>query len=543
MTEALGTPRVIGDAGLVISEPGDPGHPRRWWILSILCLSLLIIGIDNLVVQVALRDIKLDLGTSGTALPWIVDAYILPFASVLLFAGSLADRFGRRRVLLIGLISFGVALIGASLASSTTSLIVWRALQGVGAALIMPSTLAIIKQIFPDGERARAIGIWVGASSAGIPLGPLVGGLVLEQFAWGAVFLISVPVVGVALAGAVFLIPESAGPSAGGLDWIGAILSVAGLVALVYGVIAGPADGWDSMPVLGSLGVGITVLVLFVLHERRRERRGGTPMLPIGIFAERFVAGAVLAALTISFVLFGAIYLITQYLQNIGGYDALGTGLRLMPIAGVVIGGLLGSLASARLGPRLVIPSGLLIAAAGLALLATAGSGETGLVMTSLAILGVGLGTTLAPASDTILGPTPRRYAGVGSALTDTSIELGGALGIAVLGSVAATSYRGALPDLGQLPLPAQTAIQDSVTGATEAAILSPAALDLLGPAQNAFISGLGDSMTVAVAVTILVAVATAWFIPSGRPAEASSVVSAKQPITANFGQSGAIAD
>ncbi|MGV8967535.1 MAG: MFS transporter [Cellulomonas sp.] len=490
-----------------------------------LSLSLLVIGIDNLVVQVALRDIALDLGIGSTALPWVVDAYVLPFAGLLIFAGGLADRFGRKRMLLIGLTGFGVALVGASLAGSTAELLTWRALQGVGAALIMPSTLAIVKDVFPAHERAKAIGIWVGASSVGIPLGPLVGGFVLEHYSWGAVFLISVPLVILALVAGTMLVPESRGPRSGRLDWAGAALSVAGLVTLVYGIIEAPTRGWTSPLVLSAIVGGAALLAGFVAHERATERRGRTPMLPMGLLADRYVAGAALAGLTISFSLFGAIYLITQYLQNVAGYDALGTGLRLMPIAGVVLGGPVGSYLTNRHGPRRVIPSGLLVASLGLTCLAGVGTDDTTRILISLAVLGIGLGMTLAPASDTILAATPSRYAGAGSALTDTTIELGGALGIAVLGSIATSGYRGALPDLTDVPGPLLDATRDSLTGATQALTQVPDAGRLLTLAQDAFTTGLAHGIYTALALTLLVAASTWWLLPAGRAGHADGTV------------------
>ena len=512
--------------------PEAAGDPRRWWVLAVLSLSLLVIGVDNLVVQVALRDIALDLGTSSTALPWIVDAYVLPFAGLLIFAGGLADRLGRKRMLLVGLAVFGAALLGASLAGSTTELLTWRTLQGVGAALIMPSTLAIVKDVFPSHERAKAIGIWVGASSAGVPLGPLVGGLVLKHYSWGAVFLISLPLVGLAILAGAVLIPESRGPGSGRLDWIGAALSVAGLVSMVYGIIEGPARGWTSPLVLTGILGGVALIAGFAVHEIATERRGRIPMLPMGLLADRFVAGAALAGLTISFALFGAIYLITQYLQNVAGYDALGTGLRLMPITGVVLGGPIGSLLTGRHGPRWVIPSGLLVASLGLASLAGVGTDDTTRVLVSLAILGIGLGMTLAPAGDTILAATPSRYAGAGSALTDTTIQLGGALGIAVLGSIATSGYRQALPDLSGLPAPVHDVARDSITGATEALARVPGAEQLLRAAQEAFTTGLAHGMYAALALTLAVAAITAGLLPAGRAGQPTKAPQQEAPPT-----------
>src|SRR4051794_19430277 len=332
--------------------------PRRWWTLAVLCLSLLVIGLDNTILNVALPTMQRDLDASASQLQWIVDVYMLVFAGVLLSAGSLGDRFGRKRALTFGLAVFGLGSLGSALAGSAALLIAMRALMGVGGAFIMPSTLSILAATFPAHERGRAIGIWAGVSGLGIAIGPLTGGWLVEHADWSAIFLVNLPIVVLALAAGRFLVPESRDETAPRLDVAGFALSFAGLSALVWGLIEAPSRGWTDGLVLAAFALAVAVLGAFVAWERRTAQ----PMLELALFRNpRFSASSAAVSLA-SFALFGMIFLLTQYLQEVRGYTALEAGVRTMPVAlGLVLGGPLSARLAERLGIRAVVPFGLAV--------------------------------------------------------------------------------------------------------------------------------------------------------------------------------------
>src|SRR5215218_2945813 len=477
--------------GLWVATPGATGYQRRWWALAVLCLSLVVLAMDNTILNVTLPTLAQDLGATASQLQWMVDAYLLVFAGLLLSMGALGDRFGRKLALDAGLLVFAAGSIASAFASSAEVLIAARAAMGIGAALILPATLSIITNIFPPAERGRAIGVWAGMAALGVVLGPVVGGWLLEGFWWGSVFLINLPVVALAIGAGWPLVPNSRDPVATPLDPIGAALSVAALVALVYGIIQAPADGWTDPLILGAFAIAAALAVAFGWWERRIQH----PMLPLAFFRDpRFSAASGAIAMAF-FALFGSVFLLTQHLQFVLGYTPLQAGVRILPVAALLVA-----------------------APLALWLLSTVQVGDGyGLVAATLALLGIGMGLTVAPATESIMGSLPLAKAGVGSAMNDTTRQVGGALGVAVLGSILASGYGTAIaPALRDAPPPiAQTAGDSIGAAATIAAQLGPRGQGLLEAARLAFIQGMGDALQVGAGVAALAALLVLLFLPA----------------------------
>jgi EmrB/QacA subfamily drug resistance transporter len=496
-------------------EP-DRAYRRRWWTLGVMCLSLLVIGLDNTILNVALPTLVRDLHAGASQLQWIVDAYALVFASLLLTAGSLGDRYGRRRVLGAGMLIFGVGSVLSAFAQTPGSLITWRALMGLGGAMIMPSTLSIVSNVFPSEERGRAIGIWAGFSGIGIAIGPVIGGWLLEHFWWGSVFFINVPVIAVAVIAGLFLVPESRDPAATPLDPVGAVLSTAGLTALTYGLIEAPSNGWTDGTILGSFAAAVVLLGAFVLAELRVRH----PMMDVRLFQNgRFTAASIGTAM-VFFSLFGALFFLTQYLQFVLGYGTLEVGVRLIPVAGaLIVGAPLSARLVERIGTKAVVTGGLTLVSAGLLLLATASPASGyGLVISSLVVLGLGMGMTMAPATEAIMGALPRARAGVGSAVSTTVRQVGGVLGVAVLGSLLSSVYGTRLTDtLRGLPSTIVSAASDSVGAAVGigARIGGAPGRALVDAAHSAFIHGMDVTLVVAAGVALIGALVALLFLPA----------------------------
>jgi EmrB/QacA subfamily drug resistance transporter len=497
-------------------------HRRRWYTLLVLCMSLLVIGIDNTILNVALPTLSEQLGATSSQLQWIVDAYVIVFAGLLLTAGAIGDRFGRKKALTGGLLVFGIGSVLAAFSGSAGHLISTRALMGAAGAFIMPATLSILTNVFTDAaERAKAIGVWAGVSALGIAIGPLAGGWLLEHFSWGSVFLVNIPFVIAALVAGHFLVPESADPDAPRLDLVGAALSIAGLVAFLWGIIEAPGKGWTSPEVLVALGVGAAVLGLFVAWELRSDH----PMLDIRFFRNpRFSAAS--GAITLSFfAMFGAMFVLTQYLQAVLGYSALQAGLRLAPISIVLmIVAPTANIWVKRFGSKYVVATGLIIAAGGLVTMSRLdGSSSAWQVTGVLALLGLGMGNVMAPATDSIMGSLPRERAGVGSAVNDTTREIGGALGVAIIGSLLASSYRSSMDTaVAGTPLPpdAANAVRDSIGGAVAvsqraAADFPQQAAQLLDAARDSFVSAMRPALMVGAAFIALGALVVLFFLPA----------------------------
>ena len=417
-------------------------YVRRWAILTVLCLALLIVGIDGTIVNVALPSFVRELRASPSQLQWISDAYTLVFASFLLTAGSLGDRFGRRRSLLLGLVVFGVGSLGGALVGSAGALIVTRAIQGFGSAFIMPSTLSILTNVFPDDERGRAIGIWAGVSGLGVAIGPLVGGYLLDHYWWGSVFLVNLPVIAVTVVAVLAIVPNAKDPNPRPIDILGTALSIGALTGLLFGIIEGPSQGWTATPVVIGFVAGGAMLLAFVLWELHTP----APMLDVSFFKNPRFSAASIAVTLVFFAMFGSIFFLSQYIQFVLGFSPLKAGAALIPVAGaLMVSAPASSFLVARAGSKTVVTMGLLIVASSLALLssATTTSGYS-LVAAVLVLLGLGMGLAMAPATDSIMGSLPREKAGVGSAVNDTTREIGGALGVAILGSILAASYSAA---------------------------------------------------------------------------------------------------
>ena len=440
-------------------------YPRRWWTLGALCFSLFIITLDNTILNVALPTLVRALHATTSQLQWMVDAYVLLFAGLLLTAGTLGDRFGRKRLLMLGLAVFGACSFLAGLSGSAGQLIAMRALMGIGSAMIMPATLSVLDNIFVEPERGKAIGIWAAVAGLAIPIGPVVGGWLLEHYSWSSIFFVNVPIAIAALIAGHFLVPESRDPEAKRLDPVGAILSIAALTTLLYGIIEAPSRGWTSGLILGAFAAAILLLAGFFLWERTTSH----PMFDIRLFERMRFTGASLALMLIYFGLFGTLFFLTMYLQFVLGFSTLQAGVRMLPIAlGIALTAPISAPLAQRFGSKLVVCLGLMVLAAGIGTFAraTAASGYD-LVALAMILGGLGMGLSITPATDSVMGAVPREQAGVGSAMNDTTREVGGALGIAIMGSILSTSFNHALaPVTAQLPPQAATVAHDSIGGA-----------------------------------------------------------------------------
>jgi EmrB/QacA subfamily drug resistance transporter len=492
-------------------------YARRWWTLGVLSLSLFVIGLDNTILNVALPSLVGDLDASAGQLQWIVDSYILVFAGLLLTLGSLGDRFGHKKLLTGGLLIFGLGSALSAVASSAEMLIGTRALMGVGGAAIMPATLSVITHVFPAGERGKAIGIWAAVSGLGIAIGPVAGGWLLEHFDWGAVFWVNVPVVIAAVVLGRSLVPMTRDAGATRLDPVGAGLSIAGLGALVWGIIETHERGWGDPLVLGAFVGSVVVLGLFAAWELRRD----APMLDLRLFRNRAFSAAGGAIALIFFALFGTVFLTTQYLQSVQGLDALEAGIRILPVAaGIIVGGPLSAKLSERFGARAVITAGMTVITAGLFVLAGL-EVDSAYATFALGIgtLGLGMGLSMTPATDAIMGTLPLEKSGVGSATNDTVRQIGGALGVAVLGSLLASGY-GADMEAATEGLPATAAhvASDTIGGAEQVAATLPAQSGdaLMAAASEAFVNAMHTSVLVAAGAALLGAL-LAWGVMPRR--------------------------
>jgi len=528
------------DAGEDVDR--DPGiYNRRWKILAVLCLSLLVVGIDGTIVNVALPTFVRELGASQTELQWITDAYTIVFASMLLTAGALGDRFGRRGALLVGLAIFGVGSAASAFAGSPEVLIATRAVQGLGSAFIMPSTLSILTNVFPAEERGRAIGIWAGISGVGVGVGPVTGGWLLEHFWWGSIFLVNIPVIALAVAGVLAIVPTSVNRRQPRIDIVGTVLSITGLTALLYGVIEAPRQGWTDPATLAGFIAGGILLAGFVVWELRSDH----PMLNMRYFRNPRFSAASVAITLVFFALFGIMFLLSQYLQFVLGYSALESGAALLPVAGAlaVSAPLSASLVS-RFGTKVVVAGGLLLVSVAFAVLSQAET-DSGFELVALALVigGMGMGLTMAPATDSILGAVPADEAGVGSAVNDTTREVGGALGIAVLGSITTSAYTSRIGDSSALRelasaggaqgAQALDAVSSSVGNATEVAsriapleragtVPAGTGQSIVDAANNAFVDAMDPTVIVGAIVVLLGALIALVFLPA-RPERADT--------------------
>ena len=501
---------------------------RRWWILAVLCFSLLVIVLDNSILNVAIPTIIRDLDASNSQLQWIVDSYTLVFAGLLLSAGALGDRFGRRPALQIGFVIFGFGSVISAIATSANQLIGTRAIMGIGGALIMPATLSIITNVFPPEERGRAIGVWAGVAGLGAALGPLTGGFLVEHFYWGSVFLVNIPIVVVGLIAGFFLIPDSKDPAAPRLDVVGALLSIVGLTALLFAIIEAPSEGWGEPKILGSLVAGVVLLIAFVLWERHSSH----PMLDVTFFRNPRFSAASGSITVVFFSMFGSIFLLTQYFQFVLGYTPLQTGIRMLPFAlTMMVVAPTSPRVVERIGTKVTVTIGLSLVTIGLVTMSTLRVDSAYVdVAWRLVVMAAGMGLTMAPATDSVMGSLPLAKAGVGSAVNDTTRQVGGALGVAVIGSVLASTYGGKVDDfltgLGA-PDAAVEAATSSLGGAAQVAADPRVPADvgsrLMEIANQGFVDALHRGVLVAAVATALGAVMAFVFLPArARPQDLS---------------------
>ena len=508
-------------------EPGGPansqwpsGHPRRRQILLVLCLSLLVVVIDNTILNTALPTLARVLHAGTSSLQWITDAYTLCFAALLIPAGALGDRYGRRRSLLGGLAVFALGSVVAAFASGTGMLIGARVVMGLGAAFVMPATLSILNAVFPPKERPQAIAAWSAVTGIGIVIGPTLGGLLLSHFWWGSIFLINVPLVAVALAGVMLTVPETAEPSVHRLDLLGTVLVGGALFAIVDAIIEAPDRGWTGAMTLAEIAAGFAALGIFAWWELRTAH----PLVDLRIFTSRAFSTAAAAVTVIFFALFGSLFVLTQYLQLVHGYSPLSAGLRALPFA-FAIGAMspVSPILAKRFGTRLVIPAGMALMGLGLLDLSTVGVHTSYPPMAlAIAVMGAGMGMVMAPASTTIMTTVPAHQAGAGSAINDTIREVGGALGIAVVGSLAAAVYRSRLTHV----LVAQHApglVVHVATGSVAAADITgrqvggAAGSELVAAAHSAFVNAMAMGVRAAAGVALVSAVAAIFALPRRR--------------------------
>ncbi|MCZ4512480.1 MFS transporter [Streptomyces sp. ActVer] len=496
-------------------------HRRRWAILGVLMLSLLIVVLDNSILNVAIKTISTPaptgLGATQSELEWAINAYTLVFAGLLFSAGLLGDRLGRKKVLLGGLFVFGVGSALAASSGTPVELISFRAVMGLGAAFVMPATLAVLMNVFERDEQPKAIGIWAGGVGLAIAIGPITGGVLLDHFWWGSVFLINVPIVILALGLMIWLVPDSRDPKPGRIDPVGVVLSVIGLVLLVYGIIKGGqlADFTDPT-VLATIGAGLAVLVGFVVFEKRSSH----PSIDVTYFKDKVFSAAISAIALVFFALMGVTFFAVFYTQSVRGYSPLQTGLLMLPLAvAQLVFAPRARLVVDRFGNKATTTGGMLLIAAMLAAFAGLEADTPIWILEVIFFLmGTGMAHIMTPTSVVIMQALPREKAGSASALSNTFRQVGGALGIAVLGSVLSAAYRSGIED--KLPAAARHSAGESIEATLGfAAKLGPKGDALVGPANDAFLHAMHVTALCGAGVALVGAVVVGLFLPGRTPA------------------------
>ncbi|MEU1161725.1 MFS transporter [Streptomyces sp. NPDC005921] len=485
--------------------------PRRWWALGALVASMLVLGFDTTILNVALPTMAEQLGATTSQQQWMADAYVVVFASLMLPAGLLGDRFGRRRMLVTGLVIFlGGSVIGA-LAGDVNWVIAARTVMGVGAALVMPLAMSVLPSLFGPAERTRAVGIVSAASALGLPLGPIIGGWLLNHFWWGSVFLINVPMVAIGVAACVFLLPETSDPASPKVDVLSTVLTATGLGALIYAIIEAPGRGWGDPLVLTLFALAVVLIGALVLRERQVER----PMLDMELLTHRGFLLNALAATLVMFVLSGLMFVLPPYLQAVLGNDAFGTGLRMLPMmGGLIIAARAAQPLVERFGARAVVAAGLVV----LAFAALLGSRTTihdgyGFTALWLSVAGLGFGFSVVPSMDGALAALPANRAGSGSGLLMTLRQVGGAIGIALLGSLLAGAFRDRLDTTG-LPAPLGHTAGESVVAAHLVAERTGSA-HLVASANASYVHGMGLVLMVCGIAALATALLAAALLPN----------------------------
>lgn len=488
------------------------GYEHRWRGLLFICVSLIVIALDNTILNVAIPSISTTLGATASELQWMIDAYVLVFAALLLTMGSVGDRIGRKKTLQIGLILFGIGSLAAALSTNTVMLIAARAFLGIGGATIMPATLSLVSSLFPPQERPQAIGVWVAVFGLGVGLGPVIGGLLVQQFSWNSVFLVNLPVVVVALIGGALYLVESKDEHAPPPDIPGVILSIIGLFALVYGIIEAGLQGWTHESVVIAFAIAAVFIGIFVWWENRVPNA----MLPMHFFRNRSFTGANVMLTLFTFSLFGSMFFMSQYFQTVQGVPAFESGLRLLPHALLMtfISTRAPKLA-ARIGAKWTMALGALIAASGMFYMSQVFHAETSypLILAGLLIMATGLGLAFSPATATVMNSVPLAKAGVGSAMNDTTRQVGGALGVAVLGTIATNAYLNGIAPLRDSLATVSTELSEIVANSIQAAHIAaqnplvPDALreTILTTTNHAFVNGMNTAMFIS-SITMLIA-------------------------------------
>jgi EmrB/QacA subfamily drug resistance transporter len=507
-------------------------QPRKAVVLATVCAAVLAINLDTTIVNVALPSISRELSAGTRQLQWVVDGYNLAFAGLVLAAGSLSDRFGRRPALITGLVGFASTSAAGALVTSAGALVVARFVMGAFAALIFPTTLSIISNTFRERrERAAALGIWGAVVGLGVATGPITGGLLLEHFYWGSVFWALVPLALVTAVAAYAFVPESRDPAVPGLDAVGLGLSVAMLASLTYTIIEAPARGWSAAPTVGGFGLAAVLLVAFVVHERRTPH----PMLDVTLFRDRRFSAASGAVTITFFALFGFIFLVTQYFQFVRGYGALSTGARILPVAlSIAVASVIGAALAPRIGTKVVVTTGLVLFGTSFLWISTTGASTpyATVIVPQMVMMGLGMGLISTPATESILLVLPPARAGVGSAVNDATRELGGTLGVAVVGSIFSSVFGSHLASgaFGALPASAVGRAQDSVGVAQAVAGSDPR---LVVAFQDSFLAGLQTATIVIGLLCLAGAVAAAFLLPGRVPAPAEPVEAESEPVAA----------
>ncbi|MEV7815410.1 MFS transporter [Streptomyces flaveolus] len=519
----------------VIQEDGRRPDPRRWWALGALVASMLVLGFDTTILNVALPTMAEQLGATTGEQQWMADAYVVVFAALMLPAGLLGDRFGRRRMLVAGLGVFLAGSLLGSLAGDVNAVIAARAVMGIGAALIMPLALSVLPSLFGPDERTKAVGLISAASALGMPLGPIIGGWLLDHFWWGSVFLINLPMAAIGIAACVFLLPETRDPASPEVDVLSTALTATGLGALIYAIIEAPERGWGDPLVLGMAAASAVLLTGLVLRERRAVR----PMLDLTLLGRRGFLLNTLAATLVMFVLSGLMFVLPQYLQAVLGNDAFGTGLRLLPMMGGLLVAARGAQpVVARFGARAVVSAGLVVLAFA-ALLGSRTTVDSGYGFTALwlSITGIGFGFSVVPAMDGALGALPADRAGSGSGLLMTLRQVGGAIGIALLGSLLAGAFRDRL-DVTGLPSGAAHTAGESVVAAHLVAAGAGSAR-LAASADASYVHGMTLVLLVCAVAALVAALLAALLLPNAPAARrtAREEPPAMAPTTADAGQ------
>ncbi|MCZ6546465.1 MAG: MFS transporter [Chloroflexi bacterium] len=507
-------------ASLARSAATEELNPRRWWILAVMSLTTFMVFLDNTIVNTALPSISRDLGASTATLQWVIDGYTLVLAGFLLVGGTMGDRFGRRRFLILGMLIFGIAASGAALSTDSTMLIGFRGLQGIGAALVLPATLSIVTATFPREERTIAIGVWTATGGLAIGVGPVVGGLIVDEINWAAVFWLHLPVVAIALLG-MLLVPESRESRLLRLDIPGALLATSGLFALVFGIIQGNEAGWTSPEIIAAFSAAVILLGAFAVVEARSR----APMLPLRFFKQRDFNGAVLIIGLIFFSLMVTFFFLTQFFQIVQGKSAFTAGAFILPAAGMMlVGAPISAILSKRIGPRALITVAGVAVVGGLIWLSNLDADSSYLTIgLGLAAFGFGGGMALAPLTDTVMAAVPVNDAGIGSAVNDVSRELGAALGIAITGSVVSNIYRSNVDDSlsGVVPADLVDTIGEGIgiANVTAASLPAEVAAAVVEAANTAFIDAFTTGLLVSAGVMVLATGAALVMIPRRRRA------------------------